>query len=310
MLRNRVGMTHPANAVESVMKSISITLICCWLCFTNGCKNTRSDISYNLIYNDTNDIMNNEWKSILIRGEDAVGLVDNWILNHKSLLEKGNFKAIPYCCLYVKENEKTAIYNIWDRVPLHGTGNETSDLEWDVNIDETRIEELKGIFLDQGGIGYWDSYKAYQGYWERGLLTVTKRDDGKLIYWWTRPLHPELPENGCVLYIKNESAANPWKRYELNSFADSEAVRGWIDKNKKGLDYRSDDLSMIPEKILFYKKDNIVYDYAILEYVPDDSGPLADRKYKENIPESEIKALEALFKENGICRETDKGPYP
>lgn len=40
---------------------------------------------------------------------------------------------------------------------------------------------------------------------------------------------------------------------------------------------------MVPEKMLFYKKDNIVYDYAILEYVPDDSGPLADRKYKENI---------------------------
>lgn len=67
---------------------------------------------------------------------------------------------------------------------------------------------------------------------------------------------------------------------------------------------------MIPEKMLFYKKDNVVYDYAILEYVPDDSGPLADRKYKENIPEFEIKALEAIFKEKGICRETDKGLYP
>jgi hypothetical protein len=67
---------------------------------------------------------------------------------------------------------------------------------------------------------------------------------------------------------------------------------------------------MVPEKMLFYKKDNIVYDYAILEYVPDDSGLLADRKYKENIPEFEIKALEAFFKKNGICRETDQGLYP
>ena len=285
-------------------------LICCWLCFTNGCKNTRSDVSYNLIYNDTNDILNNEWKSILIRGEDAAGLVDKWVINHKSLLEKGNINAIPYCCLYVKDNEKTVVYNIWDKIPLQDTANEASDLVWDENIDSNRIEELKGIFFDKGKMVYFDSYKAYQDYLDRGLLTVTKRDDGKLIYWWKKPLHLDMPDDVCLLFIKNEAAVNQWKRYELSSLIDSEAVRRWVDKNKKGLDYHSDDLSIIPEKILFYKKDNIVYEYTILEYVPDDSGPLIDRKYKENIPKAEIEALEAIFKENGICQEADKGPYP
>ena len=130
------------------------------------------------------------------------------------------------------------------------------------------------------------------------------------------PMPSGVGEKSALKWRENGLA--PWECYKLTSTEGLRAVKSWIQRNKKLLEYDLPIISVRPRKRLFVIEDGKTYYYELWPEVPvfpKDPAirvPKGEEKWIEHIPKAELQKLKDIFIQHGEVEilSPAEGPCP